>query len=447
MRILATFFILCAIFCTACDSKSVNHDAGKAAYKRGHYQAALYDFEQRAYQGDPVAQFCLGYMYKNGKGVKADDEEAMAWYIKAAQKGHAPAQNNLAKMYGDGWFNSKGDRVDGDFTKAISLWRPAAETGNRTAQANLGFMYLMLSRPGWSDLVKNVDEEAEKRLKEETEKWLKRAAKQELPRASSYLGFLYMEKGREAANNEDFKSANKWYEMAENSYRAAAEKGYAKAQNELASMYYDGEGVAQSLTEDERWKEALKWYTKAADQEFASSQQSLAFMYYFGKGVAENPKKAVELWKKAADKGNVNAQNSLAGMYLTGEGMSKPNPEIASRFHLLAAQQGNSFAQYNIGRNFEFGHSGMPQDDAEAYYWYGLALRDPDYLNNKNAYLDKTPVEDFAIKVTKWRKNVGEKLPDEKHRNEIQVQVDSWKPKDSSYFMGTGFYIGCVYIV
>ena len=38
-----------------------NYDAGIAAYKRGHYEMAMYDFEQRAVQGDPVAQFCLGF--------------------------------------------------------------------------------------------------------------------------------------------------------------------------------------------------------------------------------------------------------------------------------------------------------------------------------------------------------------------------------------------------
>ena len=435
MKILATFFILCAIFCTACDSNSVNYDAGKAAYKRGHYQAALYDFEQRAHQGDPDAQFCLGYMYKYGEGVKADDEEAIAWYTKAAQKGHALAQNNLAKMYDAGWFNSKGDRVYRDFKKAEELWKQAAEKDNRTAQANLGFAYLVVAYT--AEL--NLEKDKELLYLEKAEEWLKRAAKQELPRASGYLGYLYMKKGREATDNEDFKSANKWYEMAENSTKTAAEKGYADAQNDLAGMYYNGEGVAQSLTENERWKEALKWYTKAADQGLASSQKSLAFMYYLGEGVTENPKKALELWKKAADQGNASAQNSLANIYARGEGMPKPNPEIASRLHLLAAQQGDSFAQYNIGKDFEIGR-GVPQDNAEAYYWYGLALRDPDYLNSKNVYLDKSITGNFATKVTKWRENVGKKLPDEKHRSEIQERVDNWKPKDFSGG-GTGFYI------
>ena len=36
-----------------------NYDAGIAAYERGHYEVALYDFEQRAMRGngDRLAEF------------------------------------------------------------------------------------------------------------------------------------------------------------------------------------------------------------------------------------------------------------------------------------------------------------------------------------------------------------------------------------------------------
>ena len=38
----------------------------------------------------------------------------------------------------------------------------------------------------------------------------------------------------------------------------------------------------------------------------------------------------------------------------------------------LAAEQGDSFEQYVVGRRYEDG-DGMPQDDAEAVRWYRLA--------------------------------------------------------------------------
>ena len=99
MRILAVLVISCALLSVGCNSDKSNYNAGIAAYERGHYTTALYDFDKRANQGDPVAQFCLGFMYKNGKGVRVNEEKAKEWYTKAAVQGYVPAQNNLAIMY------------------------------------------------------------------------------------------------------------------------------------------------------------------------------------------------------------------------------------------------------------------------------------------------------------------------------------------------------------
>ena len=128
----------------------------------------------------------------------------------------------------------------------------------------------------------------------------------------------------------------------------------------------------------------------------------------------------------------------------------KLNNEMASRWFLRAAQQGDGFAQVNLGRNFQIGRNGMPHDNAEAYFWYSLALRDADYLNSDGAYKfsDETTskVQSFASEVTEWHENVKETLRDER-RNEIQEWVDNWKPKDYSYVSGTGFYIHENYIL
>ena len=44
-------------------------------------------------------QFDLGVKYQNGDGVSKDSVKALEWYIKAAERGNAPAQFNLAVMY------------------------------------------------------------------------------------------------------------------------------------------------------------------------------------------------------------------------------------------------------------------------------------------------------------------------------------------------------------
>ncbi len=41
-------------------------------------------------------------MYDEGLGVTQDYAEAMKWYRKAAEQGHAGAQHNLGFMYTEG---------------------------------------------------------------------------------------------------------------------------------------------------------------------------------------------------------------------------------------------------------------------------------------------------------------------------------------------------------
>ena len=48
------------------------------------------------------AQFNLGVMYADGKGVPADDQEAALWFRKAAEQGHASAQFRLGLSYANG---------------------------------------------------------------------------------------------------------------------------------------------------------------------------------------------------------------------------------------------------------------------------------------------------------------------------------------------------------
>jgi len=52
-----------------------------------------------AEQGDAKAQYNLGAMYDNGRGVPQNDAEAVAWYRKAAEQGEAKAQSDLATKY------------------------------------------------------------------------------------------------------------------------------------------------------------------------------------------------------------------------------------------------------------------------------------------------------------------------------------------------------------
>ena len=132
------FFALCLVsvaFATA-PAFSDGLDRGVVAYDKGDYKTALAEFQPLAEQGDEVAQYNLGQMYREGQGVPQDYKTAIKWYILSAEQGYVDAQNNLGVMY------RKGQGVPQDDKEAIRKWyRLSAEQGNAQAQNNLGFMY------------------------------------------------------------------------------------------------------------------------------------------------------------------------------------------------------------------------------------------------------------------------------------------------------------------
>ena len=56
-----------------------------------------------------------------------DDTEAVKWYRKAAEQGHAPAQYNLGAMYGNG------EGVPEDYVQAYAWLNLAAAQGDEKA--------------------------------------------------------------------------------------------------------------------------------------------------------------------------------------------------------------------------------------------------------------------------------------------------------------------------
>ncbi len=76
--------------------------AGVEAANKGAWTTAVREFTPLAEQGDSAAQFNLGLIYANGRGVAKNDIQALIWYSKAAHQTHARAQANLAFMYATG---------------------------------------------------------------------------------------------------------------------------------------------------------------------------------------------------------------------------------------------------------------------------------------------------------------------------------------------------------
>lgn len=402
-----------------------NYDAGIAAYNRRHYEMAIYDFEQRAVQGDPVAQFCLGFMYKHGKGVLPDLQRAIEWYTKAAEQGYAFAQNDLGVTLVRieekiAIINSQIE--NGAFvSQALEWFEKAAEQDNPTAQYNIAAMHFIESRYHFSENSKEANE-----LFQIGISWCKKAVKHDYPPAQNELARIYL-LGSHGVNQNLEKAMELYLKAAMpiNEWKTLYKNGYVLAQHSLGTIYAEGIEVKQN------YKEALKWYRKAAAQGHAKSQFSLGLLYYRGNGVNRDLKTSANWYQKAAEQGDAEAQTNLVRMYVKGEGISK-NSEKAARLALEAAQQGAAIAQAYLGEAFEKEPNDLLQDNTEAYYWYSLALQ------NK-ASLDAAKDDTLAAKVSKALERVGKQLTKEQ-RDKINVRVTKWKPRVLCS-SGTGFYI------
>jgi len=177
----------------------------------------------RAEQGDANAQYNLGKMYFQGRGVSEDYAVAARWYRKAAEQGEAQAQNNLAFMY------SQGKGVPRDYTESARWYRKAAEQGDAHAEYGLGFEYHygLGVPPNPAEAVR----------------WYRKAADQGYVMALSSLGYMYYH-GQGVPRNRA--EAVRWFGKA-------ADRGDEEAQVLLGYLYYHGQDVPQSYAEAARW--------------------------------------------------------------------------------------------------------------------------------------------------------------------------------------------------
>ena len=103
---------------------------GYEAFISGDYATALREWEIAAEQGNALAQYNLGWMYRRGQGVPQNDKTAVKWYTLAAKQGYAGAQYNLGAMYG------KGKGVLQDYVRAHMWYNLAASQGLKIATEN-----------------------------------------------------------------------------------------------------------------------------------------------------------------------------------------------------------------------------------------------------------------------------------------------------------------------
>lgn len=226
------------------------YDQGKGVNK-DPAQALKY-LQLASKQGLPAAQYYLGVKYSAGLDVTKDPHKARQLLIQAAQQGHLQAQFHVANLY------AKGEGGPQDQQQATYWFNQASENGYGPAQHSLAARYLT-GKGTALDLDRGIF-------------WLKRAADQHDTDALRDLGFMYFQG----------MGVDKDYQQARDLLLLPAEDGSGLALFLLGEIYAQGGyGINKDVRQAKKWyRQAQKVGYKQADGQLqkltGKSTQSLA---------------------------------------------------------------------------------------------------------------------------------------------------------------------------
>jgi peptidoglycan hydrolase-like protein with peptidoglycan-binding domain len=80
-----------ALLLTSAGMSFAEYNAGSSAFNGGNYVRAYQEFKQSADAGNSLAQFMMGRLYAEGRGVVADNTAAYMWYDLSAGNGNSRA--------------------------------------------------------------------------------------------------------------------------------------------------------------------------------------------------------------------------------------------------------------------------------------------------------------------------------------------------------------------
>jgi TPR repeat protein len=251
------------------------YEQANTAWLNGDHKEAFRLSRIAADQGNPSAQYLLGFMYGNGIGVEMNEQAALRLYQSSADLGNADAQAILGFIY----LLGLGGSVDP--IKAAEYHRKAAGQGHADAQAWMGFQYYF-----GSGVPKDW---------EEAYRWFEMSARKGSGYGQFWLAYLYY-KGQVVSI--DYGEALRWCQMS-------ADQGMRDAEWLMGLMYAEGLALPKDL------KKAAEWYRKSADQGKPESQFELGRLYETSEGVERDIDQAVQWYRLAAEQNSQPAKDAL----------------------------------------------------------------------------------------------------------------------------------------
>ncbi len=81
--------LVCAGSIAAATTARADFNSGWQAYQRGDFALAMTEWRPLAEQGHARAQYNMGVIYDEGRGVERSSAEAIEWWTKAGDQGNA----------------------------------------------------------------------------------------------------------------------------------------------------------------------------------------------------------------------------------------------------------------------------------------------------------------------------------------------------------------------
>ena len=286
---------------------------------------SVLDLQPLAVRGNANAQYQLGALFYQGKGVQRDFVQAFLWYRRAAQQGHADAQYSLGNMY------LMGEGIKQDDYQARQWYEKASEQGHGSAQHNLeSLQRIAIAEP---EPKTDYDQQNNLLLEQDEE------SLEEKPEDKK--GFFSKLFGKGDDNEEDESIiTDEAVEATERSNdqisvdNTESTRDSAKSIYEKGLAYEFGEGVAQS------YSTAFEYFNKSAEQNHAPAQYKMGLAYAYGQGTEKDPVSAAEWYQKSAIQGYALAQRTLGTLYMAGDGVEQNKP-LALAWYDILADSGN----------------------------------------------------------------------------------------------------------
>ena len=257
--------------------------------------------------GDADAEFSLGVLHRDGKGVEKDLPRAHELFQRATAKGHASAQVALGVLY------ATGDGVLSDPVEALRWYRMAADQGDATGRYNVGAKY---------DQGLGCAQDSA-----EAFRWYCLAAEHGLAPAQYNVANM-LNTGKGVA--EDVDAALAWF-------RRAADQGVAAAQYGLAQLHEEGRGTPRDPVQ------AVHWYELAAKQGLHQAQHNLGLKFYLGEGAPQDFDVAAGWFQEAARRGNQGSAQNLQVLVKKGQFVPYDDSTAEKVLRAVMAAHDNEF--------------------------------------------------------------------------------------------------------